>query len=145
MVWYVLQLLKLGLVKKVTSPKSMSSPLNVPRLLPSIYRLTVYYRLVNNSMLYKLFHVPNIESELFDSLGSQVFSSIEFCIGYWHLPLHFDIQTLLSFMNRASVLILNRTTKGGTNSMANFEEIVSSCFAKLSGIFKTWIDEFIIF
>ena len=145
MVRYVRQLLKLGLVKRATSPKWVSAPLIVPKRPPALYRLTVDYRPVNNATIQTFWPMPNIESELADARDARAFAAIDFCSGYWQAPLHPDSQPLFAFMTPDGVVMPTRTTQGGTNSAANFQEKLAECFEELRENFKAWIDDFIIF
>ena len=142
---YVRQLLKLGLVKKATAPEWVSAPLIVPKRPPAMFRLTVDYRPVNNATVQTFWPMPNIEAELADARGAKAFAAIDFCSGYWQAPLHPDSQPLFAFMTPEGVVMPTRTTQGGTNSAANFQEKVAECFAELRENFKAWIDDFIIF
>ena len=142
---YVRQLLKLGFVKKATAPEWVSAPLIVPKRPPAMYRLTVDYRPVNNATLQTFWPMPNIEAELSDARGAKAFASIDFCSGYWQAPLHEDSQPLFAFMTPDGVVMPTRTTQGGTNSAANFQEKVAECFSELRDNFKAWIDDFMIF
>lgn len=142
---YVNQLLKLGFVKKSSAPAWVSAPLIVPKRPPAMYRLTVDYRPVNSATVQTFWPMPNIEVELADVKGSTAFASIDFCSGYWQAPLHPDSQPLFSFMTPNGVVMPTRTTQGGTNSAANFQEKVSECFAELREDFKAWIDDFMIY
>lgn len=67
---YVKQILKLGFVKKVTSPEWVSAPLIVPKRPPAMYRLTVDYCPVNNATVQTFWPMPNIEVELADARGT---------------------------------------------------------------------------
>lgn len=61
---YVQQLLKVGFVKKVSSPKWVSAALMVPKQPLALYRLTADYRLLNTVTRPTFWLVPNIESKL---------------------------------------------------------------------------------
>jgi len=141
---YVQQLLKLGFVKKATAPEWVSAPLIVPKRPPAMYRLTVDYRPVNSATQQTFWPMPNIEAELADARGAKSFASIDFCSGYWQAPLHEDSQPLFAFMTPDGVVMPTRTTQGGTNSAANFQEKVEKCFEELRENFKSWIDDYIL-
>ncbi len=38
-----------------------------------------------------------------------------------------------------------RTTQGGCNSAANFQEKVKQCFAELKESLKAWLDDFMLY
>lgn len=145
MTLYVRELLKLGFVKKVSSPEWVSAPLVVPKRPPAMYRLTVDYRPVNAVTRPTFWPMPNIEAELADTRGSKAFAGIDFCSGYWQVPLHPDSQPLFAFSTPDGVVMPTRTTQGGCNSAANFQEKVEQCFTELKENFKAWIDDFMLF
>jgi hypothetical protein len=41
--------------------------------------------------------MPNLQDELHDLHGSEVFATLDFCQGYWQIPLHKDSQDWQSF------------------------------------------------
>lgn len=88
--------------------------------------------------------MPHIESELQDLRGSTSFASIDFCSGYWQLPLHEDSQPSYAFMAPNGVVQPTRTTQGGCNSAANFQEKVEPCFKDIRDKLKAWLDDFLI-
>lgn len=142
---YVNQSLKLGFVKKTSSPEWVSAPLIVPKHPSAMYRLTVDYRPVNSATQQTFWPMPNIDAELVDARGAKTFAAINFCSGYWQAPLHPESQPLFAFMTPDGVVMPTRTTQGGTNSAANFQEKVSECFEELHENLKAWIDDFMIF
>ena len=142
---YVRQLLKVGFVKKVTSPEWVSAPVIVPKRPPANYRLTIDYCPVNSVTVPTFWPMPNIESELADTRGSKSFAAIDFCSGYWRAPLHEESQPLLAFSTPEGVVMPTRTPQGQRNSAANFQEKVEQCFAELRDSMKTLIDDFMLF
>ena len=142
---YVEKLLELSFGKNASSPEWVSAPLTVPKRPPAMYRIAVDYCPVNKATIQTFWPMPNIEAELADARGARAFSSIDFCSGYWQAPLHPDSQPLFSFMTPNGVVMPTRTTQGGTNSAANFQEKVAECFTELRENFKAWIDDFMIF
>lgn len=133
---YVRELFKLGFVKKTTAPEWVSAPLIVPKRPPAMFRLTIDYRAVNNATLPTFWPMPNIEAELNDTRGSKAFAAIDFCSGYWQAPLHPESQPLFAFMTPDGVVMPTRTTQGGCNSAANFQEKVSQCFSSFERTLK---------
>jgi len=142
---YVRELQKLGFVKSTSSPEWVSAPLIVPKRPPAMYRLTIDYRPINNATVPTFWPMPNIDAELSDTRGATAFAGIDFCSGYWQAPLHPDSQPLFAFMTPDGVVMPTRTTQGGCNSAANFQEKVEQCFAELRENFKAWLDDFMLF
>jgi hypothetical protein len=42
--------------------------------------------------------MPNLQDELHDLHGSEVFAMLDFCQGYWQIPLQKDSQDCQSFI-----------------------------------------------
>ena len=141
----VRELVKLGFVKKATSPEWVSAPLIVPKRPPAMYRLTIDYRPVNSATVPTFWPMPNIEAELSDVRGATAFAGIDFCSGYWQLPLHPESQPLFAFMTPDGVVMPTRTRQGGCNSAANFQEKVEQCFIELKENLKAWLDDFMLY
>jgi hypothetical protein len=59
--------------------------------------------------------MPNLQNELHDLNGSKVFATLDFCQGYWRIPLHKDSQECQSFITLDEVYtpmhVLNGTRK----------------------------------
>jgi hypothetical protein len=86
------ELEELGLVFKNTGAEWASPPLILPKPGPDQYRMTVDLRLPNASTKPTALPTPNLQDELHDLHGSEVFSTLDFCQGYWQIPLHKDSQ-----------------------------------------------------
>jgi len=112
---YSNQFVKLGFAKPARKSEWVSAPLIVPKQPPAMYRMTVDYRPINAATRRITWPMPQIEAELSDMRGADAFASIDFCSGYWQLPLHVDSQPLHSFMTTDGVLQPTRTTQGGCN------------------------------
>ena len=120
----VRELVKLGFVKRATSPEWVSAPFIVPKRPPAMYRLTICYRPVNSATVPTFWPMPNIEAELFDVRCATAVAGIDFCSGYWQLPLHPENQALFAFTTPDGVAMSMRTTQGGCKSRANLQEKV---------------------
>jgi hypothetical protein len=83
---------ELGLVYKNTGAESASPPLILPKPGPEQYRMTVDLRVPNASKKPTAWPLPNLQDELHDLHGSEVFATLDFCQGYWQIPLHNDSQ-----------------------------------------------------
>jgi hypothetical protein len=86
------ELEELGLVFENTGAEWASPPLILRKSGPDRYRMTVDLRVPNASMKQIAWHMPNLQDELHDLHGSEVFSALDFCQGYWQIPLHKDSQ-----------------------------------------------------
>jgi hypothetical protein len=92
------ELEELGLVVKNTGAEWASPPLNFPKPRPDQYRMTVDLRVPNASTKPTAWHMPNLQDELHDLHGSEVFATLDFCQGYWQISLHKDSQDWQSFI-----------------------------------------------
>jgi hypothetical protein len=82
----------LGLLYKNTGAKRASHPLILPQPGPDQYRMTVDLRVSNASTNPTAWPIPNLQDELHDLYGSEVFATLDFCSGYWQIPLQKDSQ-----------------------------------------------------
>jgi hypothetical protein len=82
------ELEKLGLVYKNTGAEWASPPLILPTPGPDQYRMTVDLRVPNASTKPTAWPIPNLQNEMHDLHGSEVFATLDFCQGYWQIPLH---------------------------------------------------------
>ena len=142
---YVGKLLRFGFVKKLSSPGWFSAPLIVPKRPPAMYQLTIDYRLVSAATRPTFWPIPSIEFELPDIGGSKALTGIDFCSSYWQAPLHPDSQTLIALSTPNGIVMPTRTTQGGCNSAANFQEKFDQCFTEIKEILKAWIEDFMLF
>jgi hypothetical protein len=84
------ELEELGLVYKNTGAEWASPPLILPKPGPNQCRMTVDLRVPNASTMPTAWPMPNLQDELHDLHGSEVFATLHFCQGYWQIPLHKD-------------------------------------------------------
>jgi hypothetical protein len=89
---------ELGLVYKNTGAEWASPPLILPKPGPDQYRMTVDLRVPNASTKPAAWPMTNLRDELHDLHGSEVFATLDFCQGYWQIPLHRDSQDRQSFI-----------------------------------------------
>jgi hypothetical protein len=92
------ELEELGLVYKNTGAEWESPPLILPKPGPDQYRMTVDLRVPNASTKPTAWPMNNLQDELHDLHGSEVFATLDFCQGYWQTPLHKDSQDFQSFI-----------------------------------------------
>jgi hypothetical protein len=82
------ELEELGLVYKNTGAEWKSPLLILPKPGPDQYRMTVDLRVPNASTKLTTWPMPNLQDELHNQNGSEVFATLDFCQGYWQIPLH---------------------------------------------------------
>jgi hypothetical protein len=82
------ELEELGLVYNNTGAEWASPPLILPKPGPDQYRMTVDLRVPKASKKPTAWPMPNLQDDLHDLHGSEVFATLDFCQGYWQIPLH---------------------------------------------------------
>jgi hypothetical protein len=92
------ELEELGLVYKNTGAQWASPPLILPKPGPNQYRMAVDLRVPNASTKPTAWPMPSLQDELHDLHGTEVFATLDFCQGYWQIPLHKDSQDCQSFI-----------------------------------------------
>jgi hypothetical protein len=83
---------ELGLVVKNTGAEWASPPVILPKPGTVQYRMTVDLRVPNASSKPTAWPIPNLQDELHYLHDSEVFATLDFCQGYWQIPLHKDSQ-----------------------------------------------------
>lgn len=141
---YSSELLRMGFIKPAEHANWVAAPLIVPKKPPAMFRLTMDYRPINAATQKTVWPMPHIDAVLSDMRGARVFAGIDFCSGYWQLPLAPDSQSLFDFMTCDGVVEPTRTTQGGCNSTANFQANVEPCFAELRDNLLAWLDDFVL-
>lgn len=122
---YVKAQLTLGFVRKAVHPEWLSAPLVVPKKPPAMFRLAMDNRGINAAAIQKTWPMPNTTAKLADTKGSTAYASMDFCSGYWQAALHEDSQALFASITHFALFMPTRTTQGGTDSAANFQEKMS--------------------
>jgi hypothetical protein len=110
------ELKELGLVYKSTGAEWASPPLILPKPGPDQYRMTVDLRVPNASTKPTAWPMPNLQDEMLDLYGSTVFATLDFCQGYWQIPLHKDSQDCQSFITPDGVYTPTRALHGTRNA-----------------------------
>jgi Reverse transcriptase (RNA-dependent DNA polymerase) len=115
------ELEKLGLVYKNTGAEWASPPLILPKPGLDQYRMTVDLRVPNASTKRTAWPMPNLEDKLHDLHGSEVFATLDFCQGYWQIPLHKDSQDCQSFITPDGVYTTTRVLHGTRNTTKHLQ------------------------
>jgi hypothetical protein len=94
----VRELEELGLVYKNTGAEWASPPLIHPKRGLDQYRMAVYLLVSNASTKPTAWPMPNLQDELHDLHGSEIFATLDFCQGYWQIHLHKGSQDCQYFI-----------------------------------------------
>lgn len=89
--------------------------------------------------------MPNIEAEIQDFAGNTHFASLDFCSGYWQLPLHPDSYDACRVVCPIGTYSSTRVLQGLKVATPYFQSTVEPLFSSLRDNMKAWLDDFNIF
>jgi Reverse transcriptase (RNA-dependent DNA polymerase) len=132
---------ELCLVYKNTGAEWASPPLIVPNPGPDQYRMTVDLCVPNASTKPAAWPMPNLQDELHDLHGSEVFAMLDFCQGYWQIPLHKDSQDCQSFITPDGVFTPTSVLHGTRNATQNMQSVFVVMMDYSKSNIKVWLDD----
>jgi hypothetical protein len=104
--------------------------------------MTVDLRVPNASTKPTAWHMPNLQDELHDLHGSEVFAKLEFCQGYWHIPLHKDSQDCQSFITPDGVYTSTRALHETRNATHHLQSsVLVVMMDDIKSNIKLWLDD----
>jgi hypothetical protein len=118
------ELEELGLVYKNTGAEWASPPLILPKPGTDQYRITVDLRVPNASTKPTAWPMPNLQDELHDLHGSEVFATLDFFQGNWQISLHNDSQDCQSFITPDGVYTPTRVLHGTRNATQHLQSVL---------------------
>jgi hypothetical protein len=118
------ELEELGLVYETTGAEWASSPLILPKPEPNQYRMNVDLCVPNQSTKPTACPMPNLQDELNDLHGSEVFATLDFCQVYRQISLHKDSQDCQSFITPDGVYTPTRLLHGTTNATQHLKSVL---------------------
>jgi hypothetical protein len=68
--------------------------------------------------------MPNLQDELHDLHGSEIFATLDFCQGYWQIPLHKNSQVCQSFITPDIFYTPTRVQHGSRNDMQQLQSML---------------------
>jgi hypothetical protein len=104
--------------------------------------MTVDLRVPNASTKPTAWPMPYLQDELRDLHGSEVFPTLDFCQGYWQIPLHKDSQDCQSFITPDGVYI-SRALHGTRNSAQNLLSVLVVMMDDIKSNIKVWLNDFL--
>jgi hypothetical protein len=131
----------LGLVYKNTGSEWASPPLILPQPGPNQYRMTADLRVPNASTKPTAWPMPNLQDELHDLHGSEVFATLDFCQGYWQIPLHKDSQVCQSSITPDGVFTPTRKLRGTRNATHHLQSVLVFMMDDIKSNIKVWLDD----
>jgi hypothetical protein len=128
-------------VYKNTGAEWASPPPILPKPGPDQCRMTVELRVPNASTKPTAWPMPNLQDELHDLHGSEVFDMLEFCQGYWLIPMHKDSQDCQSFISPDVVYTPTRVLHGTRNAMQHLQSVLVIMKDDIKSNIKVWLDD----
>jgi Reverse transcriptase (RNA-dependent DNA polymerase) len=132
---------KLGLLYKNTGAEWASPPLILPKPGPDQYRMTVDLRVQNASTKPTAWSIPNLQDELLDLHGSEVFAMLDFCQSCWQIPLHKDSQDCQSFITPDGVYTPTSVLHGARNATQHLRSVLVVMMDDINRNIKVWLDD----
>jgi Reverse transcriptase (RNA-dependent DNA polymerase) len=127
-------------VYKNTEAEWASPPLILPKPGPDQYRMTVDLR-VPNAPKPTAWPMHNLQDELHDLHGSEVLATLDFCQGYWQIPLHKDSQNCQSFITPDGVYTPTRVLHKTRNATQNLQSVLVVMMEDIKSNIKVWLDD----
>jgi Reverse transcriptase (RNA-dependent DNA polymerase)/RNase H-like domain found in reverse transcriptase len=103
--------------------------------------MTVDLRVPKASSKPTAWPLPNLQDELHDLHGSEVFATLNFCQGYWQIPLHKDSQDCQSFITQDGVYTPTRVLYGTRNATQNLQSVLVVMMDDIMSNIKVWLDD----
>jgi hypothetical protein len=75
-------------------------------------------------MRYNAWPMRNHQDKMHDLHGSEGFATLDFCQGYWQIPLHKDSQDRQTFIKPDRVYISTRVLHGTRNATQNLQSVL---------------------
>jgi hypothetical protein len=107
--------------------------------------MPVDLRVPNASTKPTAWPMPNLQDELQDLHGSEVFATLDFCQGYWQIPLHKGSQDCQSFITLDGVYTPTRVLHGARNATQHLQSMLVVMMDDISSNIKVWLDECLLF
>jgi hypothetical protein len=103
--------------------------------------MTVEPRILNASTKPVSWPMPNLQDELHDLRGSEVFATLNFCQCYWQIPLHKDSQDCQSFITPDGVYAPTRVLHGTKNDTQNLQSVLVVMMDDIKSNIKVWLGD----
>jgi hypothetical protein len=135
------ELEELGLVYKNIGAEWAGPQLIIPKPGPDLYRMTVDLRVPNASTTSSAWPMPNLQDDLHDLNGSETFATLDFCQGYWQIPMRKDSQDCQSFITPDGVYTLTRVLHGTRNATQYLQSVLVVMMIGIKSSIKVWMDD----
>jgi hypothetical protein len=88
--------------------------------------------------------VPNLQDKLHDLHCSEVFSTLDFCQGYWQIPLFKDTQYCQSFITPDGLYSPTRVLHGTRNATKHLQSVLVVMMDDIKSNIKVWLDHCLV-
>jgi hypothetical protein len=139
------ELEELGLVYKNIGEEWASPPLILPKPGLDQYRMTVDLRVPNGSTKPTVWPMQNLQDELHYLHGSEVFATLDFCQGYWQIPLQKDSQDCQSFITPDEVYTPTHVLHGTRKSTQHLQSVLVVMMNDIKSNIKVWVDDCLLY
>jgi hypothetical protein len=102
--------------------------------------MTVNLRVPNASTKPTAWPMPNLQNDLHDLRGSEGFAMLNFCQGYWQIPLHKDSQDCQFFITPDGVYTPTRVLHGTRNATQHLQYVLVFMMDAIKGSIKIWLN-----
>jgi Reverse transcriptase (RNA-dependent DNA polymerase) len=85
--------------------------------------------------------MPNLQDELHNLHGSEVFATLDFCQGYWQIPLHKYSQDCHSFITPDAVYTPTRVLHGTRIATQHLQSMLSGMVDDITSNIKARLDD----
>jgi hypothetical protein len=83
----------------------------------------------------------NHQDELHDLHGSEVLATLDFCQGYWQIPLQKDSQDCQSFITPDGLYTPKRVLHGTRNATQHLQFVLVVMMDDIKSNIKVWLDD----
>jgi hypothetical protein len=104
--------------------------------------MTVGIRVPNASTKNTAWQIFNLQDELHDLHGSEVFATLDFCQRYWQIPLHKDFQDCQPFITPDGVYTPTRVLHGTRHATQHLQSVLVVMTDDIKGNIKVWLDDY---
>jgi hypothetical protein len=85
--------------------------------------------------------MPNLQDELHDLHGSEVFAALDFCQGYWQIPLHKGSQDFQLFITPDEVYTPTHVLHETRNATQRLQSVLVVIMDDIKSNIKVWLDD----
>jgi hypothetical protein len=102
--------------------------------------MTVDLRVPNASTNPTAWPILNLQDELHELHGSEVFATLDCCQGYWRIPLHKYSQDCQSFITPDGVYTPTHVLHGTRNATQHQQSVFVIMMDDIKSNIKVWLD-----